>query len=353
MIRVLLIGAGGVFGSRLAHGLVRDGFCVICAGRDLGRAERLAQALRVVRSDAVVEAVALDRGAVGPETLRATGAQIVIDAAGPFQDSDFSLVHSALAAGLHYIDLADARGFVRRFGELDAAARARGVVALTGASSTPALTNAVVAELTRGWREITDLEAAISPGARAPRGLSVVQAILSWVGRPLEVFEEGRQRQREGWSGLVFRRFGQAGGRWLSLCDTPDLDLLADRFRPSRSALFLAGLEPAPLHLGMWGLAKLAGLGGLDLTPFAKPLNRLSQLFAPFGSDRGAMRVWALGVNAQGQAAQAVWLLVAEPGAGPVTPGLAALAAVKAIAAKTLAPGARPFGPDDLDLASI
>ncbi|KAK0332219.1 hypothetical protein LTR94_025774, partial [Friedmanniomyces endolithicus] len=76
-------------------------------------------------------------------------------------------------------------------------------------------------------------------------------------------------------------------------------------------------------------------------------------LFAPFGSDRGAMRVWALGVNAQGQAAQAVWLLVAEPGAGPVTPGLAALAAVKAIAAKTLAPGARPFGPDDLDLASI
>ncbi|MGA0545315.1 DUF4166 domain-containing protein [Brevundimonas sp. VNH65] len=332
MTTVLLIGAAGVFGSRLAEGLAAANFEVICAGRDLVRAEAVAAGLRA--SDGRARAVALDARRATTQALAATGARIVVDAAGPFQGAEPVVARAAVAAGLNYVDLADARDFV-------AAARAAGVVALTGASSTPALSNAVMDHLTAGWRDIVSVEVAISPGARAPRGQSVVEAILSWAGRPVRVFEDGDWRWRTGWTGVRRRDFGQAGERLLALCETPDLDVLVERFRPRRSAVFMAGLAPAILHLGLTALARISGWTGLPLRPFAGLLTRLSRPFSAFGSDQGAMRVEALGTGADGRGRRAVWRLVAEPGAGPVTPTLAALAAVKRITAKQVEPGAR------------
>jgi saccharopine dehydrogenase-like NADP-dependent oxidoreductase len=341
MTRVLVIGAGGVFGSRLCEGLLRDGFEVVTGGRDMGRAEAVAARLRAAFPGAVVEAVALDTATLAPEALRATGADIVADAAGPFQGAEPATARAAIAAGLHYVDLADGRDFVAAFPALDAAARAAGVVALTGCSSTPALSNAVLDRLTQGWREVISVEAAISPGARAPRGRSVMQAILSGLGRPVRVFDGGRWTMRSGWSGLCRRDFGQAGRRRVSLCETPDLDLFPARFAPRERALFLAGLEPWPAHLGAWGLGRLVGLLRFDPGPLAGLLVRLSGWAAPFGSDRGAMRVEAVGVDGEGRATRVVWRLVAEPGEGPVTPSLPALAAIRAVAAGRGEAGAR------------
>jgi len=53
------------------------------------------------------------------------------------------------------------------------------------------------------------------------------------------------------------------------------------------------------------------------------------------------MRVSAYGQDAEGRAVRAVWRLIADPGIGPVTPSLPALAAIKAIAAGSMKPGAR------------
>ena len=248
MTRVLVIGASGVFGSRLCEGLLRNGFEVVAAGRDLSRTEAAAGRLRAAYPGAVVEAVALDTVTLTPQALKATGAVVVADAAGPFQQAPPTTARAAIAAGLHYVDLADGRDFVAAFPALDAEARASGVVALTGSSSTPALSNAVLDRLTAGWPEIVSVEVAISPGARAPRGLSVMKAILSWLGRPVRVFENGGWTTRAGWSGLYRRDFGRAGRRSVSLCETPDLDLLPARFQPRERALFLAGLEPSPAH---------------------------------------------------------------------------------------------------------
>lgn len=348
--RVLVIGAGGVFGSRLAAGLVRHGFEIVVAGRSLARAEATAEALR--GAGGVVSAAALDTRTLNPVDLTATGAGIVVDAAGPFQGARPRVAQAAIAAGLHYVDLADARDFVASFGTLDEAATAAGVVVLSGASSTPALSSAVLDELTRGWSVVTSVEAAISPGARAPRGVSVTAAILSWAGRPVQVFEAGAWRKRPGWSGSVRRRFGAAGPRWVSLCETPDLDILAARFRPTDRALFMAGLEPGVLHWATAVLTCISGRAGIDLRPAAGLLNALSRWVPPFGSDKGAMRVEALGIDAQGRAVRALWRLVAEPGVGPVTPTLPALAAIRAIANGSLKPGARAcIG--DLTLADI
>jgi saccharopine dehydrogenase-like NADP-dependent oxidoreductase len=341
MTTVLVIGAGGVFGSRLAEGLLRHGFGVVVAGRDRARAEGMAARLRAAFPGAVVTVAELDTATLTVGQLKATGAAVVADMAGPFQGAEPTTARAAIAAGLHYVDLADGRDFVAAFPVLDEAARAAGVVALTGCSSTPALSNAVLDRLTDGWREVILVEAAISPGARAPKGLSVMQAILSWMGRPVMVFDDGVWTMRRGWSGLYARDFGKAGRRRVSLCETPDLDLFPARFAPRERALFLAGMEPWPLHLEGWLLGRLVGWFRFNPVPLARPLLVMAGLQSVTGSDRGAMRVQALGVDGQGRAVRAVWRLVAEPGEGPVTPSLPALAAIRAITAGRVAPGAR------------
>ena len=341
MTRVLVIGAGGVFGSPLCEGLLRNGFEVVVAGRGRGRAEAAAARFRSAFPQGRIEVVTLDVATLTAAQLKAIGADIVADMAGPFQGAEPTTARAVIAAGLSYVDLADGRDFVAAFPALDAAAKAAGVAALTGCSSTPALSNAVLDRLTGGWREVVSVEAAISPGARAPRGLSVMRAILSWLGRPVRVFEDGGWTTQPGWSGRYRRDFGRAGRRRVSLCETPDLDLFPARYAPRERALFLAGLEPAAAHLGAWVLAGLVRLLRFDPVPLAGLLVRLSGWASVVGSDRGAMRVEAYGVDGEGRAARAVWRLVAEPGEGPVTPSLPALAAIKAIAAGRIEPGAR------------
>jgi hypothetical protein len=277
--------------------------------------------------------------------LHAAGAFVVVDAAGPFQGAGYRLARAAIAARMHYVDLADARDFVAGFGVLDVEARAVGVAALTGASSTPVLSNAVLDTLTQGWRCIDMIEIAISPGNRnSPRGLSVIRAILSYAGRPVRVFADGAWRERPGWGRPIRRDMPGLGKRWLSLCETPDLDLVPARFAPSESAIFRAGLELSLMHLGVCAAGMLVRFRLLrSLTPLARPFCWIAERLKAFGSERGGMLVEAMGIDAEGRTVRAAWSLVAEAGDGPAIPTLPALAAVRALADGRLTEaGARP-----------
>jgi saccharopine dehydrogenase-like NADP-dependent oxidoreductase len=198
--RILLVGASGAFGERLAWMISGwDDVHLVLAGRRAEPLRELAGRL-APKARAEISAVTFDREK--PHDLAAIAPWTVVDAAGPFQASDYRLAQAAIQAGAHYVDLADARDFVAGFPEaMDAPARAAGLVALTGASSTPALSNAAADELVRGWRGVERITVAICPGARAPRGLSVVRAILSYVGQPVRVFTGGAWTVRKGWSG--------------------------------------------------------------------------------------------------------------------------------------------------------
>ncbi len=253
-----------------------------------------------------------------PDRLAAIAPWLVVDAAGPFQDSGYDLALAAVRQGAHYVDLADGRSYVAGFPRaLEGAAAAAGVLAATGASSTPALSQAALAPLVDGWRRLDTVVVAIAPGARAPRGLAVIRAILSYVGRPVRVFRQGGWELAAGWSGLCRLDMPGLGRRWASICETPDLDLLPQRFPIARSALFLAGLELAPMHLGLTLLSLLVrGRIVTSLAPLARLLRFVAGVLTVFGSDRGGMIVEAWGVDAQGRAIRARWALWAEAGAG-------------------------------------
>jgi hypothetical protein len=338
---VLVVGGGGAFGGRLVDGLIATTDCdVIVAGRDLARAEAQAEAL-----GNRARAVRLDTATVIVEMLAETGAFVVVDAAGPFQGAGYRLARAAIAAGMHYVDLADARDFVACFGALDAEAREANIVALTGASSTSALSHAVLDKLTAGWRRIDTVEIAISPGNRnSPRGLSVIRAILSYAGQNVRVFAGGVWTERRGWGQPVRRAMPGLGKRWLSLCETPDLDLVPARFAPRDAAIFRAGLELSVMHLGLCAAGLLVRMGLLrSLTPFARLFRWIAERLKGFGGDRGGMLVEAAGIDAEGHPVCAAWSLVAEAGDGPVIPTLPALAAIRALSEGRIAePGARP-----------
>ena len=123
-LRVVLIGASGVFGSRIARQLAGDPrFRLTLAGRQLASLTTLRESL----GDPSVRLAALDLAAAGlVEALTALRPQLVIHAAGPFQAQDYRVAEACLACGSDYVDLADGRDFVSGIGRLDGQAKAAG-----------------------------------------------------------------------------------------------------------------------------------------------------------------------------------------------------------------------------------
>lgn len=336
-VRVLLIGASGVFGSRLARLLAAErGLSLVLAGRRRGPLDALAGAIRreVARP---VEVAVLDRAAIDAAALNALGVSVVVDASGPFQAMDLHVPSAAIAAGVHYVDLADSRAFVAAIPALDAAARAAGVAVLSGASSTPALSHAALDTLCAGWRRIDTVRVTISPSNRQPRGLAVVDAILGGVGQPMTVWRDGRWAEAHGWGETRRVALPGIGRRWASLCETPDIDLLQERYRPRVAAEFLASLELPVMHLSLAAIGLAVRAGWLrSASPLAGALVWLATRLERFGSDWGGMVAEAKGVDGDGRAAQAQWWLRAKGDIGPNVPVLAALAIVRKIRDGTL-----------------
>lgn len=330
--RVLLIGANGNFGGRLARLLAREpGIGLLLAGRRRPPIEALAREL------GTGESVVLDRASLDAEALRRCGATVVVDASGPFQSMGLGVPEAAIAAGCHYIDLADSRDFVASISQLDPEAKRAGVAVISGASSTPALSNAVLDELARGWRRVDSILVGISPSNRQSRGRAVMEAILAGVGQSFPLFRDARHDTGHGWGSLRREAFPRVGRRWTSLCEVPDNDLLVSRFRPHVSAEFVASLELSIMHLGLWALGGLVRLRLMrSLVPLVPVLGWIADRLQGFGNDMGSMIVRVKGQDAEGMSASHHWWLAAKGDVGPNVPTLAALALVRRLRDGTL-----------------
>lgn len=341
---VLIVGAGGVFGSRLARLLARRQiFRLSLGGRDESKVKALRADLRAIDPQGEYAFVRIDRDKVGAEQLKEVGCWIVVDCAGPFQGSTTALIEAAIGAKCNYVDLADSRTFLAGIKQFDGPARAAGVAVLTGASSTPALTHAVLETLTAGWRQIDTIDIAIVPGNRTPKGRSVVEGILSWVGQKVRVFREGQWQEARGWSGTRWARVEGLGPRRAALADVPDLDLLVSRFRPRIRAGFDAGME-------LWLLHWLIGLCGLcvklRLVRSARVFTGIGTWIAlrldRFGTSEGGMVIEVTGLDQRLDTKMVRWSLKAENGDGPYVPVIPAAATIWALARGQTLTGARP-----------
>ena len=162
-MRVLVIGGYGNFGTRIAAGLMRvGGLEVVIVGRNAARAKKAAQHLGAEPAELDVQAGELAAG------LLRIGGDVIVSAVGPFQQDDYRLARAAIAAGMHYVDISDSRRHVCGIIQLDHAARERGVMVVSGASSVPALSSAVIDASVDKFSVLSEVDYGISASELTP-----------------------------------------------------------------------------------------------------------------------------------------------------------------------------------------
>jgi len=215
MRRVVALGGTGFFGAAAVAALREAGVPVTIAAR---RSAELAVDAR--------DPAALRRA------LRA--GDVVIDAAGPFQSRDASLVEAAVEAGFDVVDLADSSTYVQRVLALDGRAAAAGVRLCPACSTASTVSSAMIA-----WSGIdrpVRLTAFLVPTPRHTAVAGTSAALLSTLGEPVSVLRDGVPRTERGF-GSSWRWAGGTplGRRRGWLFDTPDA-LLLPRSHPTLAA---------------------------------------------------------------------------------------------------------------------
>ncbi len=343
-MKVLILGGYGVFGSRLAQLLLRDGHDVIIAGRSLQKAQTLC--MQIGGTPFQIDM----RGDLTP--IASAHPDVVVDAAGPFQhygDAPLRIAEFCMHNHIHYLDLSDDAAFTTRISDLDGLAKSTGCFALSGASSVPALSAAVVTDLARDMTEIECIDTAIVPGNNAPRGRSVVASVLAQIGAPLTIWRGGRWQTVTGWSEPLDCALPGRLHRTARLIGAPDPALFPDHFY-AKTVLFRAGTELAFMNRTLAMLAALRRAGLFRPTAWVESLATWGyQMLKPLGSQKGGMCVTVSGPSNADKVTKTWWLL-AETGDGPFVPVIP----IRALLRKPdqILPGARPCL-DDLKLCDV
>jgi hypothetical protein len=223
---------------------------------------------------------------------------------------------------------------------LDALARASDVAVISGASTVPATSTAIVDDLAADRAQVLEIDVGISPGHRAPRGLATVCSIFSYCGKPIPAVVG--DRAEFGWGDLTRYRYpSPVGWRWLSNVDTPERSLWQARYPALGNARLRAGFEIGFLHLTLSALSRLVRLRAISsLEPCAGLALRVAALCDRWGTDTGAMHVRVVLRDAAGKTTTRTALLTAEGGDGPRIPATPAALVVKKL---LKLPGYRPL----------
>lgn len=324
-MRIVVPGGYGNFGARICRALSGDpNIEVIATGRNPGSHPN--PGYQTARLDLVAPDFRADLKKLAPG--------VVIHCAGPFQGQDYRVVEAAIAAGAHYIDLADGRKFVTGFAKhAGAAARAANLLAVSGASTLPALSSAVIDSFVARFRQLEEIQIVIAPGQRAPRGTATMAGVLSYAGRPFRRLKDGAWSNAWGWQELRRTRFAGFGTRWAAACDVPDLDLLPQRYPGVKTVEFRAALELGIQHFGLWSVAALRRAGvPLPVERWAAQLNAMASWLDAFGSERGGMLVRLVGARHDGNRTSIEWHLTADASHGPEIPAMAAILVARKLA---------------------
>jgi len=327
MDKVLILGGYGNFGRRIAAALAKSSIPIIIAGRSENKAAQLADEIKRDNPDAFVEIAIFNVANELPEQLEVLAPKVVINTVGPFQLCDYSIAEACIDKKVHYIDLADARAFVTGISALDEKARKAGVMIISGASTVPGLSSAVLEKYKNDFSEIDSLIYGISPGQKANRGLATTKAIMTYVGRPLKPF--AGHDKAYGWQDLYRQEYPDLGKRWMANCEVPDLDLLPQRYG-IKSIRFSAGMELSFMHLGIWLMSWCVRLGvPLNLPNKAAFLLKASNWFDRFGSPDGGMHVVIKGKDLNGNLKEVSWFIIAKEGDGPQIPTIPSIVLAK------------------------
>jgi len=334
--RIVVIGGTGHFGGRFCRRIVGEKHTeLVLTSRSDAGAQSLVDELRKLHPSAAVSAARLDLSSPGfSDDLKSLRPDIVVHTAGPYQGQDYRVAKACIEAGSHYIDLADGRDFVQGFDSLHDEAKRRDVLLVSGASTLPGLSGAVIDHLKSGFESIRDIEISIAPAHQTPRGTGTIAAVLSYCGKPFKVLLNGHWVTMYGWQNMRTQRYDNLGFRLSAACDVPDLGLMADYVPGCRTVTFHAALEAKWEQLALWLMAWVTRIGIVkDWTGFVPTFRWVSSRLISLGSDTGGMRIRLSGIGNGNRSKTVTWSLIARQNHGPEIPCSPALILVRKLAA--------------------
>jgi Domain of unknown function (DUF4166)/Saccharopine dehydrogenase NADP binding domain len=336
-MKILIVGGYGTFGGRIVELLESDSrLTLLVAGRSLDKAMLFCQKRATAQAQLIP--LAFDReGDLSQQMISLEPRpDWVVDASGPFQDygdQRYALIEACISNEINYLDLADGSSFVEGVRAFDARAKQANVFVLSGVSSFPVLTTAVVRRLEKTIPNIHAIHAGIAPSPFAGVGLNVIKAIASYAGQPTQIKRQGRFQTAyplteampfviavPGHVPLKSRRF--------SLVDVPDLQALAQLWPTANDVWMGAAPVPSVLHRLLIGFAWCVRLRVLpSLLPFASIISWVTNHIR-WGEHSGGMFVQVQGTDGTGQLRVRQWHLLAEGDDGPLIPSMAVQALV-------------------------
>ncbi len=348
-MKILILGGYGTFGGRLAHLLAREErLTLFLAGRSIQKAKKFSDGLP---SGAQKVPVFFDRNANVEAQIREIRPDLVVDAMGPFQvygEDPYRVVKACIANGVDYMDLADGSDFVKGIRQFDQGAKEKNIHILSGVSSFPVLTAAVVRKLSHDMTCVTTIKGGIAPSPYAGVGLNVIRAIASYAGKPVSMVRNGKPATGYALTETMRYTICPPGhlplkNTLFSLVDVPDLKVLPELWPELDSIWLGAGPVPEVLHRILMGLSWLVRLKILpSLLPFASLFHYVTNTLR-WGEHRGGMFVSVEGTDQRGKRIERSWHLLAEGGDGPFIPSMAVQALIlQSLAGKKPSAGARP-----------
>jgi saccharopine dehydrogenase-like NADP-dependent oxidoreductase len=326
-MKVLILGGYGTFGRRLVE-LLRDqsDLTILIAGRSQTKAVKM---VAEYNGTSHLIAAPMDRADIAIH-LPNLNPDLVVDVSGPFQgygDAPYVVPQACIAAGVHYIDLADGSDFVEGISTLYQSAMDANVFAISGCSTCPALTTAVLDEMVDDF-EIQSIRAGIAPSPHAGLGLSVMRAVLGYAGKHIKIWRGGTFTTALGIAESMRYRIAPHGylpldNLQFSLVDVPDLRLLQTRFPTLQNIWFGAGPTPIIFHRALNLLSKVRGALRLPALTFMAPFFHWVLNTFGWGADRGGMFVHATGIKNNTPHIKS-WHIVAEGDDGPFIPAIPA-----------------------------
>ena len=350
-MKILVLGGYGNFGKRLVTNLLENyNHDIVVSGRSQPRGQAFKEQL-ASRYQKHIEFVVLDvLSSYLAQSFKEITPDIVVNATGPYQiqqdgQGSYQVARACIEIGCHYVDLADDRAFVENFSKtLNRGARQRDVMLVSGASSVPGLSFAVIDEYLSEFSELQSIRYGISPGNQTERGEATVASILSYTGQPFSTLLNGKHQSIYGWQNLRLYNFGSPlGRRWMGNCNIPDLSLLPNYYPSIKTVHFQAGLEISLLHVGLWCLSWFSRLRLVKCwARYSRAITQMSEWFMSWGSNAGGMYVELEGTDTKREPIKITWQLVAPDGVGINVPTISAELIINRISSGNYIAGAMP-----------
>jgi Domain of unknown function (DUF4166)/Saccharopine dehydrogenase NADP binding domain len=348
-LKLLVIGGYGTFGGRTIQ-LLKDeaALTLFVAGRSLSKAQAFLSKFPDAKAKLIP--IAFDRQTNIAQQFQTIKPNWVLDASGPFQnygEDAYAVIEACIAERVHYLDLADGSDFVAGVAAYDEKAKAAGVFVLSGVSSFPVLTAAVVRRLEQGMQKIETIYAGIAPSPYAGVGLNVIKAIAGYAGQATRLKREGQVTTAYPFTESLPFTIAPPGLMPLnnirfSLVDVPDLTALTELWPQAKTVWMGAGPTPAILHRLLSIFAWFVRWRVLpSLLPLAPIISWVTNTIR-WGEHRGGMFVQVKGFNNDRHSCTRQWHLLAEGSDGPLIPCMAVQALVlRALKGATPTTGAR------------